>query len=162
MMQEDKKNRNQKGISMPEIMASITIMAILAGTGVKSAVNQVNSTRLIATMDEMASISRALDEYHIDHPGSTTTITTLVTQKYLAEGFTSAPETSLKTNLKKDAWENDYRLTSPLVDQSGVYLKGKLESAGADGIFDDDSTTTSYDETDDNITLMLEPMIAGD
>ncbi len=162
MMQKDKKNKNQKGISMPEIMASITIMAVLAGTGVKSAVNQVNSTRLIATMDEMRSISQALDEYHIDHPGSTTTITTLVTQKYLAEGFTSAPQTSLKTNLKEDAWGIAYRLTAPSIDTKGVYLKGKLESAGANGIFDDDPATTSYNEADDNITLVLEPMIASD
>lgn len=161
-MQKCKKNKNQKGISMPEIMASITIMAVLAGTGVKSAVSQINITKITATMDEMKAIGQAFDEYHIDHPGSTTTIATLLTQKYLAEGFTSAPQISLETNLKKDAWGVAYRLTAPSVDQTGVYLKGKLESAGANGIFDDDPATASYDEKADNITLILEPMIASE
>lgn len=161
-MPKRKNNKNQKGISMPEIMASITIMAVLAGTGVTSAVNQINSTKVTATMDEMKSISQALADYHGDHPGSTTTIATLLTQKYLAKGFTSAPQTSLKTNLKEDAWGSAYRFTAPSIDAKNVYLEGKLESAGSDGTFDDDPTTASYDESADNITMNLEPMIAGD
>ncbi|MFH1713397.1 MAG: prepilin-type N-terminal cleavage/methylation domain-containing protein, partial [Candidatus Jacksonbacteria bacterium] len=55
-----KRLKKKRGISMPEIMASIAVMSILAGTGIVSAVNQINQARVVATMDEMKSISTAL------------------------------------------------------------------------------------------------------
>ena len=160
-MTKQKNHKKQKGFSLFEITASITIMAILAGTGVISAVNQINSAKIIATMDEMKSISQALVVYHNDHPGDTvSTITTLVTQKYLTKGFTSAPQTSLKTDWKKDAWGKEYRFTAPSVDAKGVYLEGQLTSAGADGVFDDNPATTIH-EDDDNITIVIEPKLTS-
>lgn len=154
--------KNIRGISMPEVMASITVMAVLAGTGVTSAVNQISRSRIIATMDEMKSISLALDQYHQDNPGNTiSTITTLVTYNYLTEGFTQAPDSDLKTDWKEDAWGNPYKLTPPSIDADGDYLRGSLESAGPNGIMTDDSTTTSVNEAADNIKITLEPMITS-
>jgi type II secretory pathway pseudopilin PulG len=147
---------------MPELLAGISIMAILAGTGVSSAVNQINHAKITATMDEMMSISKALMEYQNDNPGTTiTTITTLVSQEYVSEGFTQAPDTALKTNWKEDAWGNSYILTPPSIDGSGKYTRGSLESSGADGILADDPLTASYNESDDNIKISLDPMITG-
>ena len=145
---------------MPELMAGISIMAILAGTGATSAVNQINKAKLVATMDEMKSISEALAEYHKDYPGDTiSTITTLVTKGYLAEGFTQAPDTDLETDWKEDAWGNSYTLSAPSVDSDGDYIRGYLESAGSDGVLTDDTATSNRDEDDDNIRITLEPMI---
>lgn len=153
---------NNSGTTMPELLAGISIMAILAGTGVGSAVNQINSARLSATMDEMSAISKALSEYHKDNPGTTiSTITTLVSGKYLSEGFTKTPDSDLKTDWKEDAWGNSYALTPPSQDGSGNYIRGSLESAGKDGIVTDDSNTTGYDESADNLKISLEPIITG-
>src|SRR3990167_3747681 len=150
------------GATMPELLAGISIMAILAGTGVSSAVNQINSAKVSATMEEMGAISKALMEYHRDNPGTTiTTITTLVSGKYLSEGFTQTPDSDLKTNWKEDAWGNIYILTPPSIDGSGNYIRGALESPGADGILTDNSGTTSYNEATDNTKISLEPMITG-
>ena len=151
---------------MPEIMASIAVMSILAGTGIVSAVNQINQARVVATMDEMKSISTALMDYHKDHPGDTIStigsINTLVREGYLAQGFTAAPDTDLKTDWKEDAWGNSYKLLAPSIENDGDYIRGSLESAGADGKLTDDPLTAGYDETDDNIKITLEPMIASD
>jgi len=158
-----KKIKNQRGISMPEIMAGITIMTILAGTGVASAVNQINKAKLASTMDEMKAISQALAHYHADYPGGTiSTITTLVSEGYLSEGFTDAPDTDLETDWKEDAWGNDYRLVKPFVDVDGDYKRGSLESAGSGGELLDNPDTADYDESDDNIKITIEPMIASD
>jgi type II secretory pathway pseudopilin PulG len=159
------KIKKRSGISMPEIMAGITIMAILAGTGAISAVKRINRAKVVATMTEMKAISEALAQYHADHPGDTiTTITTLVTQGYLPEGFTKAPDTDLETNWKKDAWGNYYKLAPPpeIYDEDGDYGKGYLESGGLDGEIDDLESTPDYDETDDNIKIVLEPIVSGD
>lgn len=152
-----------RGLSITEVTASITIMAILAGTGVTSAVNQISRSRIIATMDEMKSIALALDQYHQDNPGSTiSTITTLVSSNYLGEGFTHTPDSDLKTDWKEDTWGNSYKLTPPSIDTDGDYLRGSLESAGPDGIMADNPATTGTDEDDDNIKITLEPMVASD
>ncbi|MEK9165408.1 MAG: type II secretion system protein [Patescibacteria group bacterium] len=158
-----KRLKKQQGISMPEIMAGIAIMSILAGTGVVSAVNQINKARLVATMDEMKAISTALMDYQKDHPGDTlTSTTTLVTQNYLAEGFTVAPDTDMETDWGYDAWGNKYTLIPPSIEADGDYIRGSLESGGADGKIADDPLTLDYKETDDNIKIALEPMIAND
>ena len=156
------KIKNQQGISMPEIMAGITIMAILAGTGATSAVKHISQARVAATMTEMKAISEAFAQYHADNPGRTTTITTLKNNGYLAEGFTDAPDSDLETDWGEDAWGNDYTLVKPFVDDDGDYERGSLESAGADGEFEDNPDTDSYDESDDNIKITIEPMIASD
>jgi hypothetical protein len=85
-----------------------------------------------------------------------------VTQQYLAQGFVAAPDADLETDWKQDVWNNDYTLVPPSVEADGDYIRGSLESAGADGILTDDETTTAYDESDDNIKISLEPMIAGE
>jgi len=147
---------------MPELMASISIMAILASTGAKGVVNQINQARLTATMQEMQAISEALIDYHKDHPGDTiSTITTLVTYGYLTEGFTDAPDSDLETDWKEDAWGNDYKLSKPYIAEDGDLERGFLESAGPDCELTD-NPETDYDETDDNIKITLEPMIYGD
>ena len=103
---------------------------------------------------------KALAEYHKDYPGDTiSTITTLVTKGYLAEGFTQAPDTDLETDWKEDAWGNSYTLSAPSVDSDGDYIRGYLESAGSDGVLTDDTATSNRDEDDDNIRITLEPMI---
>ena len=146
---------------MPELMAGITIMAVLAGTGVTSAVNRINHARVVATMTEMKAISEALMAYHENNPGDTiSTITTLVTKGYLAKGFTDAPDTDLETDWGEDAWGNDYELTPPFVDVDGDYEPGSLESAGADGELKN-LEGTGWDESKDNIKITLEPMIAS-
>lgn len=153
--------KKQQGISMPEIMASITIMAVLAGTGVTNAVGQVGRAKLIATMDEMKSIRDALMTYQQDHPGDTiSTITTLITYDYLTKGFTDAPDSDLETNWKEDAWGNSYRFVPPYIDD-GDYERGSLTSGGPDGEIDDDPDTLDYDETDDNIVIALEAIVGG-
>lgn len=162
-----KRLKKQRGITMPEIMAGIAIMSILAGTGVVSAVNQINKARLIATMDEMKTLSTALMDYQKDHPGDTISTvssleTTLVREGYLAEGFTEAPDTDLETDWSEDAWGNSYTLVVPSIEADGDYIRGSLESAGADGKLINDPLTESYNETDDNIKIALEPMIASD
>lgn len=147
---------------MPELLAVISIMTILAGTGVNSAVNQINSARISTTMEEMNAISKALSEYQKDNPGTTiSTITTLVSGKYVSEGFTQTPDSDLETNWKEDAWGKSYVLTPPSIDGSGNYIRGSLESPGANGILTDNSSTTGYDESDDNIKVSLEPMVTG-
>ncbi|HBH46640.1 MAG: hypothetical protein A2445_02675 [Candidatus Jacksonbacteria bacterium RIFOXYC2_FULL_44_29] len=147
---------------MPEIMASITVMAVLAGTGVTNAVNQISQAKLIATMDEMKAVRDSLMAYQQDYPGDTiSTITTLVTKGYLAEGFTDAPNSDLETNWKEDAWGKSYALVPPAIDQDGDYLRGSLESAGPDGKTTNDPATTDYDEAKDNIKITLEPIVAG-
>ena len=87
-----------------------------------------------------------------------------MTQEYLAEGFTDAPDSDLETNWKKDAWGNSYRLVPPpeTYNDDGEYDTGYLESGGLDGEIDDLDTTPDYDETDDNIKIILEPIVAGD
>lgn|SRR3989338_3883362 len=155
--------KDKKGISMPELMAGITIMSILAGTGVTNAIGQISHARLAATMDEMKSISEALLAYQQDHPGDTiSTITTLVSQGYLTEGFTEAPDTDLETDWKEDAWGLAYTLLAPSVDTDGDYLRGYLKSAGSDGKMIDDPATSGIDETDDNIRITLEAMVPSD
>ena len=154
--------KNTRGISMPEVMASITVMALLAGTGVTSAVNQISKSRIVATMDEMKAISIALDQYQQDNSGGTiSTITTLVSSNYLTEGFTHTPDTDMKTDWKEDAWGNLYLLKPPSIDIDGDYLRGSLESAGADGVLADDPATTSINEASDNIKITLEPMVSS-
>lgn len=162
MKNAQKIAKNQRGISLPEIMAGITIMTILTGVGVKSAVNQINDAHITATMEEMKGISEAVSEYHRVNPGSTiSTISTLVSKGYLAEGFTDAPDSDLETDWSEDSWGGDYKITPPIVEADGDYMRGSLESAGTDGIFADDPVTTGLDESDDNIKITLEPMVAG-
>ena len=154
--------RSQKGISMPEIMASITIMAILAGTGVTNAVGQVSRAKLVATMDEMKSVRNALMAYQQDNPGDTvSTITTLITKGYLVEGFTDSPDSDLETDWKEDAWGNRYEFMAPFIDVDGDYEAGYYESGGPDGELEDNPDTLDADETDDNIRITLESMAPG-
>lgn len=157
-----KRLRNKRGISMPEIMASISIMAILAGTGVTNAVNQMSKAKLVATMDEMKSIRDALIAYQQDNPGDTiSTITTLVTEAYLSQGFTDAPNIDLESNWKEDAWGETYVFVPPFVEPDGDYKRGSLSSGGPDGEIEDDPATVGYNEASDNIIIGLEPMVGG-
>jgi len=151
----------KRGVSMPELMAGISIMAVLAGTGVTSAANQINKSKVIATMDEMKAISLALEQYHEDYPGdSISTITTLITKGYLAEGFTDAPDTDFETDWKEDAWNNDYQLEKPYIDNDGDFMRGSLTSAGTDGELVNDPDT-DWNEESDNIKITLEPIVPG-
>lgn len=146
---------------MPELMAGISVIAILAGTGATNAVKQINQAKITATMDEMKSISLAVTEYQKDNPGETiSSINTLVTQYYLTQGFVEAPNSELKTDWTEDTWGTDYKLTPPSIETDGDFIRGSLESAGPDGKLTDD-TATPYNEADDNIKITLEPMVGG-
>ena len=145
--------RTKKGITLPEIMASLAIISIMGAAGTQNVLKYLTEARINATIQEMQSMRDAIMEYQRENFGETvSTVTTLVTYDYLNQGITDAPDSSLKTNYKKDAWDEDYEFSWPTLT-----LRGYIASAGPDGILDADNG--GVEESNDDIVIGLEKIV---
>jgi prepilin-type N-terminal cleavage/methylation domain-containing protein len=140
---------NKKGFTLSEIMASMVILSVVTTTGAINVAKNLDNARINATIQEMLAIRDALNNYQRDHPGytitSTSSMSTLITNDYLLEGVTDAPDSDLETDYTEDAWGRDYVITLPTDSK-----RGSIKSGGAD----QDLATTS-----DNIEAALEKVV---
>lgn len=138
--------KNKKGMSMPEIMAGIMVMTIMASTGAVNVLRSAEQARISASISEMIAIRDALINYQRDNPGETvSSLSTLVTYDYLMKGIDDAPDTDMETDYTEDAWNKDYAIVWPT-----AIARGSLTSFGPDK----DIATTS-----DNIVVALEKIV---
>lgn len=138
--------KNKKGMTMPEIMAGVMVMTIMASAGAVNVLKNLDQVRITATVSEMLSIRDALLNYQRDNPGETaSSLSTLVTNDYLMEGVDEAPDIDMETDYDEDAWNENYVKVWPTSS-----ARGSLTSSGPDK----DIATTS-----DNIVVALEKIV---
>lgn len=147
--------RTKKGITLPEIMASLAIISIMGAAGTQNVLKYLTEARINATIQEMQSMRDAIMEYQRENFGETvSTVTTLVTYDYLNQGITDAPDSSLETDYKEDAWDEDYEFVWPTIND-----RGYIASAGPDGILDADNGGDALAISDDDIVIGLEKIV---
>ena len=124
-----RRQRQQRGFTLVEIMVGIVILGVLAAIAVPRIMSKPDEARVKAAQTEVAQILQALDLYRLDNQRYPTTDQGLVA---LAQRPTIEPSPpNWKAYLKQapvDPWGKPYQYTNP-----GIRGDIDVFSLGADG-----------------------------
>ncbi|MEZ7170812.1 competence type IV pilus major pilin ComGC [Sporosarcina sp. OR05] len=106
-----KRLKNEKGLTLVELLAVIVILGIIAAIAVPSIGGIIDNTKIKAVHSDAQNIISAASLYYIDNPEIKTEVTleTLLTEKYISDaGSFEANKASVKVS-------NDRKFTSTAV-----------------------------------------------
>ena len=130
-MKNVKKNNNQKGFTLLEIMVVIVILGVLASMVVPNLMGNKDKADIQKVKSDVIALENALDMYKLDssiYPNTDQGLEALVSKPSGSPEPRNYREDGYIKRLPQDPWGNDYILNSP-----GEHGKIDVLSVGMDG-----------------------------
>ncbi len=123
-----KPRKNQRGLTLIEILVVVTILGLIAGIVGIAVVDALEEAKIDTAKVQIQNISEALDLYKVKYNKYPATAEGL-------QALTSPPggKKPVMEVIPKDPWANDYVFVSPGQHNT---TKFDLQSKGADGVAD--------------------------
>lgn len=134
-----KKQKNNKGFSLVELIVVIAIMAVLVGVLAPQLMKYVEKSREATDIQNCDSIASALKAYYADKEDQTDDVTINVTSTGVSETSDPAVKDAgmVKTKLKGKNWSN-------------IAIKYKPADGSIEYTITDDPTNKPYYKIEDN------------
>lgn len=134
-----KKQKNNKGFSLVELIVVIAIMAVLVGVLAPQLMKYVEKSREATDIQNCDSIASALKAYYADKEDQTDDVTINVTSTGVSETSNPAVEDAgmVKTKLKGKNWSN-------------IAIKYKPADGSIEYTITEDPTNKPYYKIEDN------------
>lgn len=134
-----KKQKNNKGFSLVELIVVIAIMAVLVGVLAPQLMKYVEKSREATDIQNCDSIASALKAYYADKEDQTDDVTINVTSTGVSETSDPAVKDAgmVKTKLKGKNWSN-------------IAIKYKPADGSIEYTITEDPTNKPYYKIDDN------------
>jgi len=140
------KNKNQKGMTLIEIMVVVAIIGSIAALVTVNVLDYLDESKVDTTKIEMKNIEGALEQFKRKHGFYPTTeqgLNALVEKPTTGRVPDNYPKGGYLKKLPKDAWSNEFIYTSP--GQGHDYEIISLGRDGQEGGEDYDTDLKNYE-----------------
>lgn len=115
-MKQTSLNKRQQGLTLIEILISITIIVIFVGVVVPRVMDKPDQARIARAKQDIRSIETALDLYRLDnfsYPSTEQGLEALVSQPSGDPPANNWKQGGYLKSLPKDPWDRPYQFLSP-------------------------------------------------
>jgi general secretion pathway protein G len=142
------RKHSQSGFTFLELLAALTILAIVVGIAAPAVFKQIKKGKIESTKVQIASLEQALNAFNLDcgfFPSTEQGLDALTTQPTIGRACKNYDADGYLKNrgLPKDPWSKDYNYVAPGKHNPSSY---DLSSAGPDGIDDNEDDIGNWEQ----------------